>query len=340
MTGYAIEKIYFEHIMSPEHPESPKRLAVIKKVLESYDYPEKLRKISARLATEEEVLLIHVKEYYDRIAQTKGREVYLDPDTSTSAKSFEAALYAAGGVLSLIDAVFNKEIENGFAFVRPPGHHAEKDKAMGFCLFNNVAIGAAYALKKYNLNRILILDFDLHHGNGTQQAFYNSDKVMYISTHQYPYYPGTGSFAEVGEGKGEGYNLNFPLSAGADDEFYNNIYAKIILPIARKYKPELVLVSAGFDIYYQDPLGGMKVTEKGFLELTQLIMDMASRNSQKRAVFTLEGGYNLEGIKGGVKACLDGLSHSGGERPQGAPNNAFEQYYKLAKQHFQMFWSF
>lgn len=168
MTGYVLEKIYFKHMMGPAHPESPERLAVIEKVLENYKYKEKLKKIAARPVTEEEILFIHTKEYFEKVKATKGKEVYLDPDTSTSAKSFEAALYAAGGVLSLIDEIFNKEIENGFAFVRPPGHHAEKDKAMGFCLFNNVAIAAAYALKKYNLKRILILDFDLHHGNGTQ----------------------------------------------------------------------------------------------------------------------------------------------------------------------------
>lgn len=340
MTGYTLEKIYFEHVMAPDHPESPKRLAVIQKVLDSYDYPEKLKKISARLATEEDVLLIHTKEYYDRIAQTKGREVYLDPDTSTSAKSFEAALYAAGGVLSLIDAVFDKDIENGFAFVRPPGHHAEKDKAMGFCLFNNVAIAASYALKKYNLSRVLILDFDLHHGNGTQKAFYDTNKVMYISTHQYPYYPGTGSFQEVGEGKGIGYNLNFPLNIGADDCFYHNIYEKIVTPIALKYNPELVLVSAGFDIYYQDPLGGMKVTEEGFAGLTQTILKISQKCSRSKVVFALEGGYSLDGLAKGVKAILDVLTHSLDKELCWPSNQKFSEYLKVCRQHYQNFWSF
>lgn len=340
MTGYVLEKIYYEHVMSPEHPESPKRLAAIQKVLDNYDYPEKLRKISARPATEKEVLLIHTKDYYDRIAQTKGREVYLDPDTSTSAKSFEAALYAAGGVLSLIDTVLSKEVENGFAFVRPPGHHAEKDKAMGFCLFNNVAIAAAYALKKYNLNRILILDFDLHHGNGTQQAFYNSDKVMYISTHQYPDYPGSGSFAEIGEEKGLGYNLNFPLPAGKDDDFYNNVYKKIILSMAEKFKPELVLVSAGFDIYRKDPLGGMKVTEQGFAGITETILKIAKKCCQGKVIFALEGGYSLEGIEKGVEAVLDVLIDSAKGKLEWKVSSEFVDYLKLSRQHYQRFWKF
>jgi len=340
MTGYVLEKIYYEHVMSPDHPESPKRLAVIQKVLDNYDYPEKLKKISARPATEEEVLLIHTKEYYNKIALTKGRKVYLDPDTSTSEKSFEAALYAAGGVISLIDAVFDKDIENGFAFVRPPGHHAEKDKAMGFCLFNNVAIGAAYALKKYNLKRILILDFDLHHGNGTQQAFYNSDRVMYVSTHQYPDYPGTGSFEEIGEGKGLGYNLNFPLSAGKDDDFYNNVYTKIILPIAEQYKPELVLVSAGFDIYYQDPLGGMQVTEKGFAGLAQTILKISQECCQGRLILALEGGYSLEGIEKGIKNILSVITHSQEPKFSWQTTSLFDQYLNNCRQHYQKFWSF
>lgn len=340
MTGYVLEKIYFEHQMGPEHPESPKRLKVIEKVLQNYEYPGKLKKIIARPATEEEITSIHTKEYFEKIKQTEGRVVYLDPDTSTSAKSFEAAVFAAGGVLSLIDAVFTNEIENGFAFVRPPGHHAEKNRAMGFCLFNNIAIGAAYALKKYNLNRIMILDFDLHHGNGTQQAFYESKKVFYISTHQYPYYPGTGSFEEVGEGEGLGYNLNFPLSVGKDDHFYNNIFQKIIYPISLQYKPELVLVSVGFDIYFADPLGGMKITENGFSGIINTIMQLAKKTLKNGIICVLEGGYSPNGIKTGVKAILNEMTVSMPKKYNWQESDEFANYLNTARQHYNKFWKF
>ena len=202
-------------------------------------------------------------------------------------------------------------MKNGFALVRPPGHHAERDRAMGFCLFNNVAIGAHYALKNFSLERILIVDWDVHHGNGTQNSFYSDPRVLYFSTHRYGFfYPGSGGATEVGSGKGEGFTINAPLESGSGDSAYGNIFERILKPIALEYRPQLILVSAGFDIHYDDPLGGMEVTEKGFARLTQILMEIAEVTAQGRLVLTLEGGYDIEGEKRSVNAVLRELAQA------------------------------
>jgi acetoin utilization deacetylase AcuC-like enzyme len=236
--------------------------------------------------------------------------VHLDADTSTSARTYEVSLLAAGGFLAAIDAVMG-DLANAFALVRPPGHHAERDRAMGFCIFNNIAIGARYALSAHGLERVLIVDWDLHHGNGTQHTFYSDPHVLYFSTHQYPYYPGTGHYTEVGEGDGRGYTVNVPLSTGYGDSDYANIFRHILQPIALAYQPQLILVSAGFDIYNRDPLGGMAVTPEGFARLTDIIMDIAQEVCQERIVITLEGGYNLEGQALSVKEVVQRLAGTG-----------------------------
>ena len=234
--------------------------------------------------------------------------VSLDSDTQTSELSFEAALFAAGGLLVGLDKIMGGEINNVFGLVRPPGHHAEAGQGMGFCLFNNVAIAAAYAIKHYKLSRILIIDWDLHHGNGTQHSFYRDRRVLYFSTHQYPYYPGTGAFGEVGEGEGKGFTVNIPLSTGHGDAEYYKIFKKVLLPIALEYKPELVMVSAGFDTYFKDPLGGMEVTSAGYATMTQVILDIAEACSDGKLLITLEGGYNLGGLRDGVRSVIKQLS--------------------------------
>jgi acetoin utilization deacetylase AcuC-like enzyme len=230
-------------------------------------------------------------------------------DTSTSARSFEAASLAAGGLCELIRAVWTGDLKNGFALVRPPGHHAERDRAMGFCLFNNVAIGAHYAIKNFSLERVLIVDWDVHHGNGTQNTFYSDPRVLYFSTHRYGFfYPGSGAATEVGHGKGEGFTVNVPLEGGSGDPEYAAIFERILKPIALEYRPQLVLVSAGFDTHYDDPLGGMEVTETGFARLTQILMEVAEATAQEKLVLTLEGGYDIEGEKRSVAAVLRELS--------------------------------
>jgi len=309
-TGIVKDDRYLDHMMDPGHPESPERLRVIYKMLEEPEMKGFLQEVKSRPATREELEMIHTPAYIDQVAQTAGKLYYrLDMDTSTCAKSYETALLAAGGLLELIKAVMEGNLKNGFALVRPPGHHAERDRAMGFCLFNNVAIGAQYAIQTFSLDRVLIVDWDVHHGNGTQNSFYEDPRVLYISTHRYGFfYPGTGSSQELGKGKGLGFTVNVPLSTGAGDAEYGNIFEKFIKPIALEYQPQLILVSAGFDTHYDDPLGGMEVTEKGFARMTQVLMEVAQTTAQGRLVITLEGGYDVSGQGRSVKAVLKELA--------------------------------
>jgi len=309
-TGIVKDGRYLEHVMDPGHPESPERLSAIYQMLEEEEMKEQLESVKPRAATREELEMIHSSRYIDLIASTAGKSYFrLDGDTSTCAKSYEAALWAAGGFLELIKAVMEGKLNNGFAFVRPPGHHAERDRAMGFCLFNNIAIGARYAIQNFSLQRILIVDWDVHHGNGTQDSFYEDPKVLYFSTHRYGFfYPGTGAATEVGKGKGEGFTVNVPLSTRCGDADYGNIFQKILKPIALEYQPQMILVSAGFDIHYDDPLGGMEVTEKGFARMTQILMEIAESTAQGKLAITLEGGYDVAGQKRSVKAVLKELA--------------------------------
>ncbi len=315
-TGIVKDRRYLDHVMDPGHPESPARLQEIYQMIEEEEMKGRsLGKVTPRSATREEIERVHSPSYIDLIASTAGKPyVRLDMDTMTCAKSYETALLAAGGLLELIKVVMQGKFNNGFALVRPPGHHAERDKAMGFCIFNNVAIGAQYALNNFSLQRILLVDWDVHHGNGTQHSFYEDPRVLYFSTHRYGFYPGTGAATEVGRGKGEGFTVNVPLSAGTSDTEYGNIFETFLKPIALEYQPQLILVSAGFDIHYNDPLGGMEVSEKGFARMTQILMEIAGATAQGRLVLTLEGGYNVVAQKRAVKAVLEELS-------QGSPLN-------------------
>ena len=311
-TGIVKDGRYLEHVMDPGHPESPERLKVIYKMLEEAEMKGLFEMVKPRAATREELEMIHAPSYIDLVASTAGKPHYqLDMDTSTCAKSYEAALWAAGGLLELIKAVMEKRLLNGFALVRPPGHHAEHDRAMGFCLFNNVAIGARYAIRNFSLQRVLIVDWDVHHGNGTQNSFYEDSQVLYFSTHRYGFfYPGTGGAREVGKGKGEGFTVNVPLPTGGSDSEYGNIFENFLKPIALEYQPQLILVSAGFDIHHDDPLGGMEVTEKGFARMAQILMGIAESTAQGKLVITLEGGYDVSGQSRSVKAVLKELAQA------------------------------
>jgi acetoin utilization deacetylase AcuC-like enzyme len=249
-------------------------------------------------------------------------------------------LHAAGSLPVLIDALFRGEIQNGFALVRPPGHHAESDRAMGFCLFNNVAIGAAYALKKYALSRVLVLDFDVHHGNGTQHAFAGRNDVLYVSIHQHPLYPGTGDFSEIGHGAGMGFTINLPLPAGSNDSTYNMIFEQIIFPISNAYAPQLVLVSAGFDAYLDDPLAGMAVTPEGFAGLAKTIVRLAQDNCAGKVAFVLEGGYHLEGLRNCTLRTLDVLTGQDRHSIQWTGTPSFETTLSRSRRAFGHFWKF
>ncbi|PKN63527.1 MAG: histone deacetylase [Deltaproteobacteria bacterium HGW-Deltaproteobacteria-15] len=304
-TGIVRDKRYMSHWMGDYHPEKPERLKAVYEMLDEPSMTGRFVEVTARPAVREEILLIHAPRFVDTLAATAGQEyTYLDPDTQTCAGSYEAALLAAGGLCQAVSLVCSGDLDNGFALVRPPGHHAERSRAMGFCLFNNVAIAARFALESLHLKRVLIVDWDLHHGNGTQHSFEEDERVLYFSTHQFPYYPGTGDFDEIGRGKGLGYTLNVPLPMGCGDGEYLAVFQKVLRPVALEFKPELILVSAGFDIYEGDPLGGMRVTTRGFAALTRSIMEMAQGCCNGRVVLTLEGGYNVEGLAESVKMVL------------------------------------
>lgn len=308
-TAVVKDDIYLQHFTGDSHPESHHRLEVIYDMLQDEDMQGIFKELSPRDATQAELELNHSLDYINQVAATAGRPVCsLDPDTSTSPRSWEAAQKATGGILVGVDTVMGDQVENCFALVRPPGHHAEKSRGMGFCLFNNIAIGADYARKKYDLERILIVDWDLHHGNGTQNAFYQDPQVLFFSTHQYPYYPGSGSISETGVKDGEGFTVNVPLPGGQGDEDFGMIYRELLRPITADFKPQLILVSAGYDIYFQDPLGAMEVTPKGFATLASLIKDLAYSFCQGRVVVTLEGGYHLKGLRDSVKSTLQELA--------------------------------
>ena len=304
-TGVVCHDLYKQHLAGLPHVESPQRLQVIYDMLDATDMAGKFVSISPRPATHDELAWVHSHSHIERVAGTDGRfHVSLDPDTQTTPLSYQAAKLAAGGLFSLVDNIFDGTVKNGFALVRPPGHHAERDRAMGFCLFNNVALGARYAMNTYGVRKILIVDWDLHHGNATQNTFYTDPDVLYFSTHQYPYYPGSGGLTEVGQGEGRGFTVNVPLRTGYGDADFFRIFKQILYPIAGAFKPELIFVSAGFDTYVGDPLGGMKVTPQGYAAMTRLIMDLAGTYASERVAITLEGGYHLTGLRESVKAVL------------------------------------
>jgi acetoin utilization deacetylase AcuC-like enzyme len=305
-TGIVRDERYREHVTDDFHPENPHRLGAIYTMLQQGDMEGLFTEIPPRPATREELEMVHLPSYVDLIASTAGQPRHrLDPDTVSSPKSYEAACLAVGGVLEAIEGVQRGKVDNAFALVRPPGHHAERDRAMGFCIFNNIAIGAKYAIKAREKERVLIVDWDVHHGNGTQSAFYDDPRVLYFSTHRYGFfYPGTGAPAEVGSGRGEGFTVNVPMSPGSGDAEYANVFLHLLRPIALSYNPQLILVSAGFDTYSRDPLGGMRMTEEGYARLTDITMDIARTTCGGKIIIALEGGYDLDGLATSVKAVL------------------------------------
>ncbi len=305
--GFVYDPIYLKHDTG-QHVENASRLEAIISHLEQTQLKQQLTHIQPRAATVEELSLVHHKQYISHIQDAAQRGGgWLDTDTVISPNSYQAAIYAAGGVISATEAVMDGEIGCAFALVRPPGHHATSQRAMGFCLFNNVAIATKYALVKYKLERILIIDFDVHHGNGTQATFYDNPQVLYISTHLYPFYPGTGGIDETGAGKAKGTTVNIPLPAGCGDAEYLQVFDQIITPAAKRFNPQLILVSAGYDPHWADELALMQVSVVGFAQMVKIIKRLADELCSGRLVFTLEGGYNLTALAASIKATFDVL---------------------------------
>jgi len=305
--GYVYDPIYLEHDTGG-HIENYTRLTETLSVLKETKLLDQLTNIPARAATEEELLEVHTKPHIQNVANSaKAGGGWLDGDTVTSPLSYKAALYAAGGLLSALDSVMNNDVASAFALVRPPGHHATQRQAMGFCLFNNVAVAAKQALAKYNLNRVLIVDFDVHHGNGTQDSFYDNSNVLYFSTHLYPYYPGTGSIDQTGSSAGLGYTQNVPMPAWCGDSQYMKVFDKVLLPAARRFQPQMIIVSAGYDTHWSDHLAFMQMSTAGFAKITSYLKDLASELCNGKLLFTLEGGYNIEALAQSIRATFEVL---------------------------------
>ncbi len=282
-----------EHDSGYGHPERPARLDAVRDGLRALE--PRLQVLTPRGATTAELLRVHTEDHVERVASTAGHTVRFDPDTQAGPRSYAAALLAAGAVVDAVDRVLEGDLDRAFCAVRPPGHHATAERAMGFCLFNNVAVATAAALAR-GLARVAIVDFDVHHGNGTQDIFERDPRVLYVSSHAAPFYPGTGAMDEVGEGPGRGFTVNLPLPEGTGDADYVAVYRAIVLPILQRYDPELVLVSAGFDAWGGDPLAPMAMTEVGFSALTSVCLEAAAGAARGRVVVALEGGYDLGGI--------------------------------------------
>jgi acetoin utilization deacetylase AcuC-like enzyme len=340
--GYLFDDIYLTHDPGSRHPESPARLRAIRAALLPFGARERWRKVRPRPARLDELELVHHTSLLERIEKaSRHAPAYLDPDTAVSSESYRAALFAAGGVLECIDAVCSGGLRRIFAFVRPPGHHAEPDKAMGFCLFNNVALAAAYCRVEHRLDRVAVIDFDLHHGNGTQACFYDEPRVLYVSSHQFPFYPGSGSFHEVGVREGAGYTINFPLPQGSGDETFVPIYSRIVGCVLEQFRPQIILVSAGFDAHFLDPLGGLRVTPAGFAAASASLLSAAENFSDGRIVFVLEGGYSMEALRDCTTAVLQQMeTPSPPEVPSGADDPAYVEIHGRARRAFGHFWKF
>lgn len=305
--GLVYDPIYLKHDTG-QHVENAGRLEAVIAHLEQTRLKPQLIPINPRAASAAEIALVHHQQYISYIEEAvRQGGGWLDADTVISPDSYQVALYAAGGVIMASEAVMKGEVASAFALVRPPGHHATAGEAMGFCLFNNVAIAAKYVLSQYRLERVAIIDFDVHHGNGTQAAFNDNPRVLFISTQEFPFYPGTGSIGEIGSGTARGTKVNIPLPAGCGDSEYLAVFEQIVVPATRRFQPRFILVSAGYDIHWADPIAMMQVTTTGCAQMVKIIKRLADELCGGRLVLTLEGGYHPAALATSVKATFDAL---------------------------------
>jgi len=293
--GLVRGKNFLAHHISTPHPENPGRLELLPV---EWVVPEGIRRVELPLTllTEAEFGNVHVKDLWKQLQANAGKTGWLDPDTYYGPRSWEVALQAAGSSVALARKIWKGELRRGFALVRPPGHHATPMKSMGFCLMNNVAIAAAAILEEKPSAKIAIVDFDLHHGNGTQDIFYEDDRVLFISSHRFPYYPGTGAMAERGAGKGLGTTFNFPVGEPEGDRFFSGLYQELVAPLLRQFRPDIILVSAGFDGHRDDPMQGLSMETETFARLAEILVEVAEAESDGKILFCLEGGYNPQAL--------------------------------------------
>lgn len=301
-TAILLDRVYERHTTGPGHPESPERYEAVTQALDEIEELRSAPRVQSRSATEDEIALCHTADYIRTVRAdvAAGRRDLSTGDTAIGSKSLDVALEAVGGVLNAVDAVFAGDARNAFCAVRPPGHHATPDRGMGFCIFNNVAIAARHAQRKHGVERVLIADWDVHHGNGTQDIFYEDGSVFFFSTHQYPWYPGTGLTHETGEGNGSDTTINCPLPAGSGREQILGAFGAQLASAAEEFRPDLVIISAGFDSREGDPLGRFRLTDEDFADLTDLMSEIADKHAGGRLISVLEGGYSLQGLAAGV----------------------------------------
>ncbi|HEX6272550.1 MAG TPA: histone deacetylase [Polyangiaceae bacterium] len=329
-----------EHRAREPHPERPERLAAARRAVASVVERTGRVHVPIRPATQDELERVHTARYVEALGRTAGTLTQWDEDTYSGPKSVDAAFAAAGGAVELVDALLAKRAQRGVALLRPPGHHARPDGAMGFCFLNNVAVAAAHARAR-GVERVLVLDFDVHHGNGTQEMFYATPEVLFVSLHQYPFYPGTGAADETGSGDGRGYTVNVPFGPRATDATYAAAFARIVAPVVSAFAPGLVLLSAGFDAHRDDPLGQMSLTDEGYRAMTRSLLEALPETTPVGAL--LEGGYDLLALEASLKATLEamtGLDAAGAlKAPPGSVNERHSVELARAQSAAAEFWS-
>ena len=317
------------HVPPGHHPERPERLTAARAAL----YPSRSRfePVLPRMATDEELARVHDPRFIEKLGTLRGQHGYLDPDTYVSSESVDIARLGAGSLVAMVEAMLTGPVRKGVALVRPPGHHARPAQAMGFCLLNNVAVAAAHARAR-GLSRVAVVDWDVHHGNGTQEMFWREPGVLYISTHQFPFYPGTGDVDEVGAGEGTGYTVNLPLAAGGGDAVYASAFERVVLPVLVANEPELVLVSAGFDAAARDPLAQMELSAEAFGWMARALAHVADASAAGRMALVLEGGYDLVALEAGIAAAVTGmLDGQAMELPRSPDDEGVERAAGVAK---------